>query len=146
MNQRKYGDDKYRFYNNIPSCDIFKIFNALEEPFYGQRIKKYLTCADPKKFFIRSEFADRQHDYDISNKGDGCKCKIHFPKIGLTFTRITQEKEEKEYDYFGYKQRVTISFNVFATNDEWFKYEILEREVSQKQLEKELGYKIKIKE
>ena len=77
---------------------------------------------------------------------DGCKCKIHFPKIGLTFTRITQEKEEKEYDYFGYKQRVTISFNVFATNDEWFKYEILEREVSQKQLEKELGYKIKIKE
>lgn len=39
-----------------------------------------------------------------------------------------------------------MSFNVFITNDEWFKYEILEREVSQKQLEKELGYKIKIKE
>lgn len=77
---------------------------------------------------------------------DGCKCKIHFPKIGLTFTRFTQEKEdEEEYYRFGYK-RVTMSFNVFITNDEWFKYEILEREASQKQLEKELGYKIKIKE
>ena len=39
-----------------------------------------------------------------------------------------------------------MSLNIFADNDEWCKYEILEREVSQKQLEKELGYKVKIKE
>lgn len=77
---------------------------------------------------------------------DKCEYKIHFPKIGLTFTRVTQEKEENEYDYFGYKHRVTMSFNVFATNDAYFKYEIVEREVSKDQLEKELGYKIKIKE
>lgn len=77
---------------------------------------------------------------------DGCKCKIHLPKIGLTFSKVTQEKEEEEYDYFGYKQRITTAFNVFASNDEWFKYEIIEREVSKKQLEKELGYKLNIKE
>lgn len=77
---------------------------------------------------------------------DGCKCKIHLPKIGLTFSKVTQEKEEEEYDYFGYKQIITTAFNVFASNDEWFKYEIIEREVSKKQLEKELGYKLNIKE
>lgn len=74
---------------------------------------------------------------------DGCKYKIHLPKIGLTFSKFTQEKEEEEY---GYKQRITTAFNVFASNDELFKYEILEREVSKKQLEKELGYKLNIKE
>lgn len=77
---------------------------------------------------------------------DGCKCKIHFPKIGLTFSKVTQEKEEEEYDYFGYKQRVVMSFNVFASNDKLWEFEVLEREVSKKQLEKELGYKLNIKE
>lgn len=77
---------------------------------------------------------------------DGCKCKIHLPKIGLTFSQVTQEKEEDEYDFYGYKQRITTDFRVFVSNEEWFKYEILEREVSKKQLEKELGYKLNIKE
>ena len=77
---------------------------------------------------------------------DGCKCKIHFPKIGLTFTRLTQEKEEEEYDYFGYKKKVLMNFNVFVSDDKFWEFEILEREVSKKQLEKELGYKLNIKE
>ena len=77
---------------------------------------------------------------------DGCKCKIHFPKIGLTFTRLTQEKEEEEYDYFGYKKKVLMNFNVFVSDDKFWEFEILEREASKKQLEKELGYKLNIKE
>lgn len=77
---------------------------------------------------------------------DGSKCKIHIPKIGLTFSKVTQEKEEEEYDYFGYKKRVVMSFNVFASNDKFYEFEVLEREVSKKQLEKELGYKLNIKE
>ena len=77
---------------------------------------------------------------------DGCKCKIHFPKIGLAFTRITQEKEEEEYDYFGYKRKILMNFNVFVSDDKFWEFEILEREVSKKQLEKELGYKLNIKE
>ena len=76
---------------------------------------------------------------------DGCKYKIHFPKIGLTFSQVTQEKEE-EYDYFGYKKKVLMNFNVFVSDDKLWEFEILEREVSKKQLEKELGYKLNIKE
>ena len=77
---------------------------------------------------------------------DGCKCKIHLPKIGLTFSKVTQEKEEEEYDYFGYKKKVLMNFNVFVSDDKFWEFEILEREVSKKQLEKELGYKLNIKE
>ena len=77
---------------------------------------------------------------------DGCKCKIHLPKIGLTFSQVTQEKEEEEYDYFGHKRKVLMNFNIFASDDKFWEFEIIEREVSKKQLEKELGYKLNIKE
>lgn len=77
---------------------------------------------------------------------DGRKCKVHFPKIGLTFSKVMQEKEEEEYDYFGYKQRVITKFDIFAVDDKWATFEVIEREMSKKQLEKELGYKLNIKE
>lgn len=77
---------------------------------------------------------------------DGCKYKIHFPKIGLTFSNVEQKKEEEEYDYFVYKKKVLINFNIFASDDKLWEFEIIEREVSKKQLEKELGYKLNIKE
>lgn len=76
---------------------------------------------------------------------DGSKCKVHFPKIGLTFSKVTQEKEE-EYDYFGYKQRIITKFDVYAVDDEWATFEVIERDVTKKQLENELGYKLNIKE
>lgn len=76
---------------------------------------------------------------------DGCKCKIHLPKIGLTFSQVTQE-QETEYDYFGYKRKVLMNFNIFASDDKFYEFEIIEREVSKKQLEEELGYKLNIKE
>lgn len=77
---------------------------------------------------------------------DGCKCKIHLPKIGLTFSQVTQEKEEEEYDYFGHNRKILMNFNVFVSDNKFYELEILEREVSKKQLEKELGYKLNIKE
>ena len=77
---------------------------------------------------------------------DGCKYKIHIPKIGLTFSHVTQEKEEDEYDYFGHNRKILMNFNVFVSDNKFYELEILEREVSKKQLEKELGYKLNIKE
>ena len=77
---------------------------------------------------------------------DGSRCKVHFPKIGLTFSKVTQEKDEEEYDYFGYKQRIITRFDVYAVNDELATFEVVERDVSKKQLENELGYKLNIKE
>ena len=76
---------------------------------------------------------------------DGCKYKIHFPKIGFAFSQIMQEKEDK-YDYFGYKRKILMNFNIFASDNKFYEFEIIEREVSKKQLEKELGYKLNIKE
>ena len=47
---------------------------------------------------------------------------------------------------FGYKQRIITKFDIFAVDDKWATFEVIEREVSKKQLEKELSYKLNIKE
>ena len=57
-----------------------------------------------------------------------------------------QEKEEEEYDYFGYKQRIITKFDVYAVDNKFATFEVIEREMSKKQLEKELGYKLNSKE
>ena len=77
---------------------------------------------------------------------DGSKCKVHFPKIGLAFSELVQEREEDEHDYFGYKQRVITKFNTYVVYGKWAEFEVIERDVSKKQLENELGYKLNIKE
>lgn len=56
------------------------------------------------------------------------------------------QEKEKEYDCFDYKQRIITKFDIFAVDDKWATFEVIEREVSKKQLEKELGYKLNIKE
>ena len=42
--------------------------------------------------------------------------------------------------------RGLTKFNICASNDQLATFEVVEREVSKKQLEKELGYKLNIKE
>lgn len=85
-------------------------------------------------------------DYTGTCYVNGSKCKIHLPKIGLSFSKIEQEKDVEEYSYWGYKQEITMSFNIFASDGKYYKFEILERKMSKEQIEKELGYKINIKE
>lgn len=77
---------------------------------------------------------------------NGDKIKVHLPKVGLTLTTITQEKEYDEWKYQEGSKKILTKFNVFVSNDQWATFEVLEREVSKKQLEKELGYKLNIKE
>jgi len=72
--------------------------------------------------------------------------KIHFPKVGLDFTRIITEREEEDICCGIPPTKVfsiVKSFNLYATDDKWMEYEILERSTTKEQLEKELGYKIK---
>ena len=76
---------------------------------------------------------------------DGCKCKIHIPKVGLTLTNIKSESDAC-YDYLEHAKTTLPWFQIYACGDEIFTFEVIEREVSKKQLEKELGYKINIKE
>ena len=76
---------------------------------------------------------------------DGCKCKIHIPKVGLALTSIELESDAC-YDCLGHAKTTLPWFQIYACGDEIFTFEVIEREVSKKQLEKELGYKINIKE
>lgn len=86
-------------------------------------------------------------DYTGTCHINGCKCKIHLPKVGLEFTNVIQEEDNATYDICGsYKQKIVLDFRVFVTDGKFYTYEILERDVSKKQLEKELGYKLNIKE
>lgn len=86
-------------------------------------------------------------DYTGTCYINGCKCKIHLPKIGLGFTNVIQEEDNTTYDICGgHKQKIVLDFRVFVTDGKFYTYEILERDVSKKQLEKELGYKLNIKE
>lgn len=86
-------------------------------------------------------------DYtEICYASNGDKIKVHFPKIDLTLTNITQEKEYEEWKYQWGSREILTKFNVCASNDKWATFEVVEREVSKKQLEKELGYKLNIKE
>ena len=77
---------------------------------------------------------------------NGDKIKVHFPKIDLTLTNIAQEKYEEEWKYQFGSRKILTKFNVCVSNDKWATFEVVEREVSKKQLEKELGYKLNIKE
>lgn len=76
---------------------------------------------------------------------NGDKYKVHIPKIGLTLTNIASESDVY-YNYLGRSRKILPSFQIYACGDEYFSFEVIEREVSKKQLEKELGYKLNIKE
>ena len=81
----------------------------------------------------------------ICYASNGDKIKVHLPKVGLTFTNITQEKDE-EWEYQLGSRKILTKFNVCALNGKLATLEVLEREVSKKQLEKELGYKLNMKD
>lgn len=106
-------------------------------------IDSYIAPTDVK---IYVENGTPYLDYTgICYASNGDKIKVHFPKISLTLTNITQEKDE-EWKYQLGSRKILTKFNVCASNDKLATFEVVEREVSKKQLEKELGYKLNIKE
>lgn len=108
------------------------------------RIKSSLTSTDVK---IYTEDGTPYLDYTgTCYMNDGCKYKIHLPKVGLQFTQVTQEEDSEHFDCCGYKHKILLDFRILVTDGLYYTYEILEREVSKKQLENELGYKLNIKE
>ena len=78
---------------------------------------------------------------------DGSIANVHIPKMGLDISEISQEVE----DYSDFlSNKVIKSKQVFVKDgfepDEDIIITIKEREMTKEQIEKELGYKIKIKE
>ena len=83
---------------------------------------------------------------------NGCIADVHIPKMSLDISEINQEFEYKHV-HDGYRDcysNILKSKQVFVRDgfkpDEDIIITIKEREMTKEQIEKELGYKIKIKE
>lgn len=73
---------------------------------------------------------------------DNSRIKIHIPKVRLDFRRFHCER--REYRHYtglilGFEQHAVLE------SDNHITFEIVEREMTKEQIEKQLGYKIKIK-
>lgn len=81
---------------------------------------------------------------------DGSIADVHIPKMSLDISEINQENEAY-YNYnYDYCSKIIKSRQIFVKDgfepDEDIIITIKEREMTKEQIEKELGYKIKIKE
>lgn len=91
-------------------------------------------------------------DYTGIAKTDTGNVKVHLPKIDLVYNVIEDNSEYEDYyarDCRGklvYKHQVKISQKVVIKSDKYYDLEIIEREMTKEQIEKELGYKVKIVE
>ena len=83
---------------------------------------------------------------------DGTKTEVRLPKISLVYNVIEDNSEYYDQYAYGihgeklYFTRVKLSQNVIIKNDKWYDMQIVEREMTKKQIEKELGYNVKIVE
>ena len=109
---------------------------------YDNKTKKIVTPLIPTDVKIYTEDGTQYLDYTgTCYMSDGCKYKIHLPKVGLNFTQITQKEDNEYFDICGYKRKILLNFNVLVTDGVFYKYEILEREVSKNSLKKSLVIK-----
>lgn len=75
-------------------------------------------------------------------------CKVFIPKMGLDFTQIDNITETMNHPYFGY---IRNKHEIFVSNEDCYDDELvitispIEKEMTIGEIEKELGYKIKIK-
>ena len=108
-------------------------------------IQDALRCRDAR---IYTENGVPYIDWHGTSKtNDGYVLEVHIPKMSLDLSRIERDEEMSFMNGVGIK--CIPSRQIFVTNE----YEndemiitIKEREVTKKQLEKELGYKLKIVE
>lgn len=84
----------------------------------------------------------------VIDRGDE-KIKVYFPKIDLTFNVLEQFVDEQYYyDRWDVPiGRVFLSHQVMVGNTKTaYEYKVIERTMTKKELEKKLGYKVKIVE
>ena len=72
--------------------------------------------------------------------------KVRIPKLSLELETIEVERETCEYvdGYFNTPLAVSVRQQFFAKNNKPYTIEIIERTMTKAQIEKELGYKVKI--
>lgn len=79
---------------------------------------------------------------------NGIKVQVEIPKMDLVLNEINREEEVYEKREWNNKlcERVVVSQNIYVKHDQWCNIVPIERTCTKKDLEKELGYKLNIKE
>ena len=76
------------------------------------------------------------------------KIKVYFPKIDLTFNVLECIEEREDVYYEPWKSpigRVLLSQQIMVGNTKTaYEYQVIERTMTKKELEKKLGYKVNI--
>ena len=83
----------------------------------------------------------------ITELNNGMKVQVEIPKMDLVLNEINREEEVYEKGEWNNKlcERLVVSQNIYVKHDQWCNIVPLERICTKKELEKELGYKLNIK-
>lgn len=121
-----------------------KIINNTDKPLTNEILGTKLKCTKASIYYENNQpFIDW---YGEARTLNGYVLKCHIPKMCLDINSIENEVE-RYCNPFGVfiKSRQVFVKDEFAP-DEDIIIEIKEREMTKEQIEKELGYKVKIKE
>ena len=121
-----------------------KIINNTDKPLTNEILGTKLKCTKASIYYENNQpFIDW---YGEARTLNGYVLECHIPKMGLDINNIENEVE-RCCNPFGMfiKSRQVFVKDEFAP-DEDIIIEIKEREMTKEQIEKELGYKVKIKE
>ena len=127
-----------------------KIINKTDEHLINKIIGDKLKCTKASIYYENNQpFIDW---YGETHTLNGYVLECHIPKMSLDISEIEQECEY-EYlhkDYNDYYSNILKSKQIFVkdgfAHDEDIIITIKEREMTKEQIEKEFGYKVKIKE
>ena len=127
-----------------------KIINKTDEHLINKIIGDKLKCTKASIYYENNQpFIDW---YGETHTLDGYILECHIPKMSLDISEIEQECEYEHLhkDYNDYYSNILKSKQIFVkdgfAHDEDIIITIKEREMTKEQIEKEFGYKVKIKE
>lgn len=106
-----------------------------------------LKCIDASIYYEDNKpYIDWKGETKLS---DGSIVKVYIPKMGLDIKEI-ENNQECVMDNFGNKIKAVhttyVTNMIYPVNGNLLELQIKEREMTKEQIEKELGYKVKIKE
>ena len=117
----------------------------MEEEILKLKNQKITTYKEDNELYLKIE-----GETDIC----GQKCLLTIPKISaseILNVGISWDREYANSPYYNVKlitcdiSKGDIRFKLYPVNGSYYTYESIEKEMSKEEIEKELGYKIKIK-
>ena len=122
-----------------------KIINTTNNTSPVEVLGTEIKCTKASIYYIDNEpFIDW---YGITHTSNRYVIEVHIPKMSLNIQKLELDAER---EYCPYAPYIIKSKQIFVKDgfksDEDIIFTIREREMTKEQIEKELGYKVKIKE